>query len=186
MVNTYPIPFIPEKNQGSRQMNLQDAQKMVADFHQHIRTTIADEPQLLPCRSHAARWLAMQIEGLARTAAQGVDGTMDLLLSRAAMSLEELAEWLTAHADNDLVAAADAITDRCYVLIGDAVATGMPLADLFAEVHRSNMTKLRGVTNGNGKAVACVGTHRSCEQSASNTFRKPDIASVLNRSLAGV
>ena len=167
-------------------MNLQDAQEMVADFHRHIGARIADKPQLLTCRSHATRWLAMQIEALAKTAAQGADGTTDLLLSRVALALEELAEWLTAHADNNLTAAADAIADRCYVLIGDAVAAGMPLADLFAEVHNSNITKLPGVTNGNGKAVAWIGTNRSCEPSASNTFRKPDIAAVLDRSLTGV
>ena len=134
-------------------MNLKDAQNMVTDFHNHIGAQIACEPQLLPCRNHAARWLAAHIDSLAKTAAHGADGTTDLLLSRAALALEEFAEWLTAHADGDLLTAADALADRCYVLIGDAVSSGMPLAQLFDEVHRSNMTKLRKVTTGNGKSV---------------------------------
>jgi predicted HAD superfamily Cof-like phosphohydrolase len=63
------------------------------------------------------------------------------LLSRLCLAMEELAEWSEAHAVGDLVAAADAWGDRLYVLLGDAVATGMPGQDIFAEVHRSNMTK---------------------------------------------
>ena len=57
------------------------------------------------------------------------------------MSLEETAEWLQAHLDDDLVGAADAMGDRYYVLLGDAVSSGMPLSRIFDEVHRSNMSK---------------------------------------------
>ena len=76
----------------------------------------------------------------------------ELLLSRTAMAIEELAEWLTAHSDGDLVAAADAWADRAYVLFGDAVATELPAEKLFAEVHRSNMSK-EPDSAGSGKAI---------------------------------
>ena len=74
------------------------------------------------------------------------------LPSRLCLAVEELAEWVEAHSSGDLVAAADAWGDRMYVLLGDAVASGMPVDDIFQEVHRSNMTKLpcAGVTNNKG------------------------------------
>lgn len=75
------------------------------------------------------------------------------LLSRAAMAVEVLGEWLSAHGAGNLPAAADAIGDRLFILLGDAVATGLPLPEIFERVYESNSTKLKGVTNGLGKAV---------------------------------
>jgi hypothetical protein len=45
---------------------------------------------------------------------------------RTCLLLEELAEWLSAHARRDLVATADAWADRTWVLFGDAA--GLPAA----------------------------------------------------------
>ena len=149
-------------------MEMQDALAMVRRFHCHIGASVADKPQLLPCHTIAARWLALQIEKLSRTAADGAGD--DVLLSRVALALEELAEWLQAHADRDLTAAADAWADRAYVLFGDAVATGLPIESLFAEVHRSNMTKQYGVRTGTGKAYRGPG------------YRAPDVQHVLGHS----
>jgi hypothetical protein len=56
-----------------------------------------------------------------------------------------------AHFAGDLVAAADAFGDRPYVLLGDAVAASLPAAAIFAEIHRSNMTKAGPSASGNGK-----------------------------------
>lgn len=132
-------------------MEFDAALDMVSEFHKHIGSPVATTPQLLPCSPIPARWLALQIQKLSRTASQGAGG--DALLGRVALALEELAEWVEAHADQDSGAAADAWADRCYVLLGDAVAAGLPAAELFQEVHLSNMTKLRGVRTGVGKAV---------------------------------
>jgi predicted HAD superfamily Cof-like phosphohydrolase len=131
-------------------MEMLDALGMVRRFHRHIGAQVADEPRLLPCHNVAARWLGLQIEKLSHTAAEGAGD--DVLLSRVALALEELSEWIQAHADRDLEAAADAWADRCYVLLGDAVATGLPAEAIFAEVHKSNMTKQLGVRTGHGKA----------------------------------
>ena len=68
------------------------------------------------------------------------------------MAAEELGEWLTANAKSDLSDAADALGDRLYVLLGDAVATGIPLPEVFEAVHESNWSKLPLVTTGVGKA----------------------------------
>ena len=69
------------------------------------------------------------------------------------MSLEETVEWIEAHEQGDLVAVADALGDRAYLLLGDAVSTGIPLDKVFAEVHRSNMTKKGGLKSSEGKEL---------------------------------
>jgi hypothetical protein len=43
---------------------------------------------------------------------------------------------------NDIVGAADAIGDLLYVVFGAAVAYGIDIEPVFAEIHRSNMSKL--------------------------------------------
>jgi predicted HAD superfamily Cof-like phosphohydrolase len=128
-------------------MQLDDAIQAVRTFHERTASPIADRPRLLPGRKAQAEALARQL--LVIKAEICADG--DPLLQRAAMAIEELAEWLQAHAEGDLVAAADAWADRAYVLFGDAVAAGLPAAALFAEVHRSNMTK-EPVAGESGKA----------------------------------
>ena len=134
-------------------MSLSAAIRNVRTFHQRIGAHVSTQPMLLPCRQHAARWLALQIRDLIHVATEGSDGATDLLLSRLAMTLEEIAEWLEAHADQDIEAAADAWADRAYLLMGDAVAAGLPGGQLFEEVHRSNMTKAPGIVTGTGNAV---------------------------------
>lgn len=64
---------------------------------------------------------------------------------------EEVNELLDAVIDDNKVEALDAIIDCMYILVGDAVELGVDhlLAAAFAEVHRSNMTKL----DANGKPV---------------------------------
>lgn len=43
---------------------------------------------------------------------------------------------------DDLVGVADAIADLLYVVHSAAITFGIPVAAVFAEVHRSNLTKL--------------------------------------------
>lgn len=62
---------------------------------------------------------------------------------RVHLTLEETAEWITAIASGNEVLALDALADRLYVLLGDAVTFDLPLQEAFAEVHKSNMTKTR-------------------------------------------
>lgn len=54
---------------------------------------------------------------------------------------EELNELRGAIVERDLVEIADALADTLYVVFGTASAYGIPIADVFLEVHRSNMTK---------------------------------------------
>lgn len=146
---------------------MQDTTNCVREFHGKMRAPIAATPTLLPCDLHAAAELSERVAALAaETMARA--STSDVLLRRAAMALEELAEWLEAHAEGDLVAAADAWADRAYVLFGDAVATGLPASSLFAEVHSSNMTKQPDPI-GTGKALKVAG------------YQAPDISTVLGQ-----
>lgn len=65
--------------------------------------------------------------------------TVDLRLSLIREEVDELAQAIQ---DRDLVGVADAIADILYVTYGAAGAFGMDADRLFAEVHRSNMSKL--------------------------------------------
>lgn len=61
---------------------------------------------------------------------------------RCALIEEEAAEFRTALEQGDIVGVADAIADLLYVVYGAALTFGIPIREVFAEVHRSNMTKL--------------------------------------------
>ena len=127
----------------------------VRDFHRHIGATVATSPVLLPYEPTSAHSLARNLRALCQ-AGTGNRGQWDDLLNRALMAVEELAEWIEAHVAGDLTAAADAWADRCYLLFGDAVATGLGTEAVFDEVHRSNMTKAP-VNPATGKAVKSDG-----------------------------
>lgn len=60
---------------------------------------------------------------------------------RAQLIQEELDEYVKAVEDKDLVEIADGIADMLYVVIGTAVAHGIPIAPIFEMVHLSNMAK---------------------------------------------
>lgn len=61
---------------------------------------------------------------------------------RMALLTEEVRELYDAAMRGDIVKIADGIADVAYVVVGTAVAYGIPFDAVFAEVHRSNMTKV--------------------------------------------
>jgi predicted HAD superfamily Cof-like phosphohydrolase len=61
---------------------------------------------------------------------------------RVKLIAEELKELREALKDKDIVEVADALTDILYVTYGAGLAFGIDLDKCFAEVQRSNMTKL--------------------------------------------
>jgi len=61
---------------------------------------------------------------------------------RQRLLLEEYNEYCEAEQQNDLVEVADALADMIYIICGTADIYGIPLDEIFAEVHRSNMSKL--------------------------------------------
>lgn len=66
---------------------------------------------------------------------------------------EERRELGDALAADDLVEVADALADLLYVVIGSALQWGIPIARVFAEVHRSNMSKAGGLKRADGKIM---------------------------------
>lgn len=56
---------------------------------------------------------------------------------------EEVDELRDAFLDGDVVAIADAVADILYVTYGTADVCGIDADAVFAEVHRSNMTKVQ-------------------------------------------
>ena len=63
---------------------------------------------------------------------------------RADLIAEELEEYRAAFRAGDLVEIADALSDLLYLVMGTYLSHGLQeiAAQLFDEVHRSNMTKL--------------------------------------------
>jgi predicted HAD superfamily Cof-like phosphohydrolase len=80
---------------------------------------------------------------------------------------EEFRELRDALDANDVVEVADALADLLYVVIGSALQWGIPLERVFAEVHRSNMTKERGSKRADGKILK------------GPNYSPPDVAGVL-------
>ncbi|MFT3851822.1 MAG: nucleoside triphosphate pyrophosphohydrolase family protein [Ilumatobacteraceae bacterium] len=66
----------------------------------------------------------------------------DVKALRCALIDEEAGEFREALDAGDIVEVADAIADLLYVVYGAARTFGIPVREVFAEVHRSNMTKL--------------------------------------------
>ncbi len=56
---------------------------------------------------------------------------------------EEFEELKDAMSAGNLVLVADACADLLYVIYGTALEYGINIDEIFAEVHRSNMSKLR-------------------------------------------
>ena len=93
---------------------LNKEQSMVLDFHKRFSVKIQTSPGLLDEKTARLRH--------------------DLIA-------EELHEFMMAAQDGSLVKVADAIADLLYVVYGTAVSYGIDIEPVFAEVHRSNMSK---------------------------------------------
>ncbi len=129
-------------------MRVSEALDRVRDFHKQIGESIATQPQLLPGSRTRARALARDLRSLLDRY-PSVPG--DTLFNRARLSIEELEEWIVSHEKENLVSALDALADRFFALLGDAIATGLPLETAFAIVAQSNLTKATRTPD--GKAV---------------------------------
>lgn len=88
------------------------------------------------------------------------------------LHVEEITELHNAIDARDMVGVADGITDLIYVLISSAFEFGIPLPDVWFEVHASNMAKIDPKTGKvlkreDGKILKPEG------------WQPPDIAAVL-------
>lgn len=96
---------------------------------------------------------------------------IDRAALRVRLIQEEYEEVDQACANEDLVEIADGLCDLIYVCIGTALEYGIDLDPIFEEVQRTNMAKLPGHFNANGKITKPSG------------WTPPDIASLLEKQL---
>ena len=89
---------------------------MVLEFHRAAGAYVSDEPTL--------------------------DVPAEVRDLRLRLISEELDELRAALESDDLPGAADALADLLYVVHGAALAFGIPIDEVFAEVHRANLGKL--------------------------------------------
>lgn len=95
-------------------VNMIDYLAMVAEFHYKFEHYTAIKTQIPP---------------------------INVVVLRRRLISEEAMEFDHAASQGDLVEIADALADLLYVVFGSALAFGIPIDKVFAEVHRSNMTK---------------------------------------------
>ena len=135
------------------------------EFHSQIGESVSSAPRLLDHEPESDIELSQMLRHIVLLFNVRQENRTQLI-RRSLMAIEELAEWIEAHAKADLVAAADAWGDRVYVLLGDAVATGLPAEAIFAEVHRSNMSKFGAYTT-SGKGIKA------------DSFHSPELQNIL-------
>lgn len=93
----------------------------------------------------------------------------DVCLLRSRLVLEEYEEFEWAMDLDKIPEMADAIADLIYVLLGTAIAYGIDMRPVWAEVQRSNLSKAGGERRADGKVQKPAG------------FTPPDIAGILER-----
>lgn len=95
----------------------------------------------------------------------------DEVALRIALIEEEATEAISAIEERDLVGLAGELADLVYVTVGTALTFGVPLEEVFAEVHAANMHKLGAdghpVRRSDGKVVKPEG------------WRPADVASII-------
>lgn len=112
----------------------------------------------------------------APTTPQLLDETTQLY--RENFLLEELDEFAEAYRAGNLTDAADALVDLVYVALGTAVMMGLPWQQLWDEVQRANMSKVRATSVDESKRGSTLDVVKPPGWVA------PDISAVLRR--AGV
>ena len=105
---------------------MNDAQKMVQEFHEQFDIHIASIPSV-------------------------PDEPTQILRNR--LILEEFEEFQEAMQSKDLPNMAKELADLLYVVYGTAVSLGIDMEPVFKEVHRSNMSKVGGHKREDGKWV---------------------------------
>lgn len=101
------------------------------------------EEVTLPAPDSAEWHLLDRVSTICKDEAENIkeSGNKSLHALRARLMLEELGETLQGMLRGDPVETADGLADLCYVVIGTAVAYGIPLPGVFEEVQRANISK---------------------------------------------
>jgi len=87
---------------------------------------------------------------------------------------EELMEFRVSAISDDLPGMADALIDLVYVAMGTAYMMGLPWQQLWAEVQRANMSKVRASSEAESKRGSSLDVIKP------RGWQGPDIEGVLN------
>ena len=155
-----------EADPGSRIRWAETAESAVERIEEALSTPattgdVAASPEQMLREFHASR--AIHGGLMPEQPAADIPGWIQRL--RVDLLDEEVEELREAITEGDIVKIADAIGDIAYVAVGTAVTYGIPFDDIFAEVHRSNMTK--------------VNTPDEAKLVKGPDYQPPDIAGVL-------
>ena len=102
----------------------------------------------------------------------------DERLHCAQLIAEEAGEVMKALLNGDEVECADALGDLLYVTIGTAVTYGIPIEEVFNEIHKSNMTKIRNPNDPNDSRMRKKDPH--------DGYIKPDISKAIKEGRHGI
>lgn len=115
--------------------DIRNSYERVREFHETFGHPVADEP-----KDVADHRLVLRLALILEEALELADA-MGFYTSDVKEAVERLL-YVGPVVDSDLVGIADALGDLEYVTNGAALEMGIPLPDVVAEIHRSNMTKL--------------------------------------------
>jgi predicted HAD superfamily Cof-like phosphohydrolase len=105
----------------------------VREFMENYGHPVYDEPTAIA----DPNWETMRLALIQEEFAELLDACGYDLAAQEIRDVE-LTKWRST----DLVEAADALGDLDYVVNGAALGMGIPLPDVTAEIHRSNMSKM--------------------------------------------
>lgn len=168
---------------------------------EHVKYTFEGQTYLIAVDSEQADWFRRRLTGQSNfqrvqefhrafgvpSAENPTEPTEILMDLRANLISEEFTEFLDAHYLSEygdpvsefkpnLIEIADAIGDMLYVIYGTADQYGLDADAIFAEVHRSNMSKL----DENGKPLfhdGLTGPKGKVKKSA--RFEEPKLREVI-------
>ncbi len=134
----------------------------VAEFHEAFEIENKAEPGIPKASPETRFSMSLNMTAMAKRAELLMEcaemfGSVSFL--RLHLLQEELAELAEAMLEDDLVGCLDALCDLQYVLSGAVLSLGLQdvFDEAFAEVHRSNMSKLdedgRPIKNEAGRVV---------------------------------
>jgi hypothetical protein len=107
-------------------------------------------------------------------------GNDELREFRLELIREEFEELEIAVESLNLVLIADALADLKYVIFGMDLALGIPVESVFAEVHRSNMSKDVKTSPANALLLA---TAAGTKVQKGNNYFKPNIEQIISQAM---
>jgi len=140
-------------SEEARMTYLAGAQQAVEDFHRATGAGLPDT-DTIEIRNHELRARLIAEEAMETIAALGFDCLVQVNVGYEDPTDQGRSIFDAVKMGNeDIVELADGIADTIYVLLGTAVEAGLDMEPIFAEVQRSNMSKIDGPIREDGKRL---------------------------------